>query len=154
MVTFLLSGGSRCSPVATCLFFVWLGHDSFMRHDLSVCLRVAHVIAHAPLFSRFTVLLLGFRSFLKSMCRLYMLVMISSLIPFSSIFSLLSSSISACSSKEVSSVPLDPLFSVWFTSPFLLTLPSLSLPASIPRFFLGGFFFCDLHRLHSSLHRG
>ena len=74
MVTFLLSGGSRCSPVATCLFFVWLGHDSFMRHDLSVCLRVAHVIAHAPLFSRFTVPLLGFRSFLKSMCRLYMLV--------------------------------------------------------------------------------
>ena len=46
-------------------FFVWLWYDAFMRHNLCVRLRAAHVTAHASLFSRFSALLLGFWSFFE-----------------------------------------------------------------------------------------
>ena len=52
---------------------VWLWYNAFIRHNLSACLCVAHVTAHVPLFSRFSVFHLGFWSFLKSISHLYIL---------------------------------------------------------------------------------
>ena len=53
---------------------VWLWYNAFIRHNLSTCLCAAHVTAHVPLLSRFSVFHLGFWSFLKSMSHLYILV--------------------------------------------------------------------------------